>query len=281
MLSTAVQSRTSRMISMSVEANPTRPDPPKGEFFQRIASRKRNERDAVILVTADDADRGVGKTSLAVTLGKLLDTSSSRFDAEQQATLSVPRFLQLYDELEEGSTLVLDEGEQIDARRSMSQENVDASLKMQTRRVNEIIVIITLPSADMIDNRIEQLADFWINCEVRGRARVYKKKIHRIKKTVYYKSLQQLTWPNLDDDEDYQILAQKKERFNEGEGQENGYIREDEVTERIEKARETAKQTQRNELLEQVCGHEDIEQQHVADALGLSPARVSQILNGD
>lgn len=281
MLSTAVQSRTSRMISMSVEANPTRPDPPKGEFFQRIASRKRNERDAVILVTADDADRGVGKTSLAVTLGKLLDTSSSRFDAEQQATLSVPRFLQLYDELEEGSTLVLDEGEQIDARRSMSQENVDASLKMQTRRVNEIIVIITLPSADMIDNRIEQLADFWINCEVRGRARVYKKKIHRIKKTVYYKSLQQLTWPNLDDDEDYQILAQKKERFNEGEGQENGYIREDEVTERIEKARETAKQTQRDELLEQVCGHEDIEQQHVANALGLSPARVSQILNGD
>jgi plasmid maintenance system antidote protein VapI len=269
------------MISMSVEANPTRPDPPKGEFFQRIASRKRNERDAVILVTADDADRGVGKTSLAVTLGKLLDTSSSRFDAEQQATLSVPRFLQLYDELEQGSTLVLDEGEQIDARRSMSQENVDASLKMQTRRVNEIIVIITLPSADMIDNRIEQLADFWINCEVRGRARVYKKKIHRIKKTVYYKSLQQLTWPNLDDDEDYQILAQKKERFNEGEGQENGYIREDEVTERIEKARDTAKQTQRNELLEQVCGHEDIEQQQVADALGLSPARVSQILNGD
>lgn len=259
----------------------THPELPSGEFFQRIAERKRNQRDAVILITADDADRGVGKTSLAVTLAKLLDTSSTPFDAETQGTLSVPRFLQLYDELEEGSTLLLDEGEQIDARRSMSQENVDASLKMQTRRVNEIIVIITLPSADMIDNRIEQLADFWINCEARGRARAYKKKIHRIKKTVYYKSLQQLEWPNLDDDEDYQILAEKKARFNDGEGQEDGYIREDEVSERIEKAKKNAAENKRNELLQQLCEHPEIEQRHVADAVGLSPARVSQLKNGD
>lgn len=257
------------------------PELPSGEFFQRIASRKRNQRDAVILITADDADRGVGKTSLAVTLAKLLDTSSTPFDAEEQATLSVPRFLQLYDELEEGSTLVLDEGEQIDARRSMSQENVDASLKMQTRRVNEIIVIITLPSADMIDNRIEQLADFWINCEARGRARAYKKKIHRIKKKVYYKSLQQLQWPNLDDDEDYQILAEKKARFNDGEGQENDYIREDEVGERIEKAKKNARQKARNNLLKKLCEHDDITQTAVAEAADIHRSRVSQIKNED
>lgn len=257
------------------------PDMPSGEFFQRIAKRKRNERDAVILITADDADRGVGKTSLAVTLAKLLDTSHTEFDAEEQGTLSVPRFLQLYDELPKGSTLVLDEGEQIDARRSMSQENVDASLKMQTRRVNQIVVIITLPSADMIDNRIEQLTDFWVNCEARGRARVYKKKIHRIKQSVYYKSLQQLQWPNMDGDDDYEALSRMKARFNDGEGQENGYIREDEVTERLEKARKGARREARDTLIREICTHDDIEQQQVADAVGLSPGRVSQIVKGD
>jgi plasmid maintenance system antidote protein VapI len=274
---------------MSKEHNPAKSpaavssaaDMPSGEFFQRIAKRKRNERDAVILITADDADRGVGKTSLAVTLAKLLDTSPTPFDAEEQATLQVPRFLQLYDELPKGSTLVLDEGEQIDARRSMSQENVDASLKMQTRRVNQIIVIITLPSADMIDNRIEQLTDFWVNCEARGRARVYKKKIHRIKQSVYYKGLQQIQWPNMDGDPDYEALARMKDEFNNGDGQENGYIREDEVTERLEKARKGARQEARDELLRQVCGHDEIQQKHVAEAVGLTPGRVSQIAKGD
>jgi len=260
---------------------PPAADMPSGEFFQRIAKRKRNERDAVILVTADDADRGVGKTALAVALAKFIDTSYTPFDAEEQATLSVPRFLELYDELPEGSALILDEGEQIDARRSMSQENVDASLKMQTRRVNQVMVIITLPSADMIDNRIEQLADFWINCEARGRATIYKKKIHRIKKSVYYETLQQLNWPNMDGDPDYEALARMKDKFNDGEGQENGYIREDEVTERLEKARKGARQEARNDLLRQVCGHDEIQQKHVAEAVGLTPGRVSQIVKGD
>ena len=256
-------------------------DWPSGPFFQRIAKRKMNERDAVVLVTADDADRGVGKTTLALALAKLLDTSSTEFDAEEQATLSVPRFLNLYDELEKGSTLLLDEGEQIDARRSMSQENVDASLKMQTRRVNQIIVIITLPSAEMIDNRVEQLTDFWVNCEARGRARVYKKKIHRIKQSVYYESLQSIEWPNLDDDGDYQTLAKKKEEFNAGEGDETEYVRQEELQEQLKRARKETRQETRDDLIQALCSHGEIEQRHVAEAVELSPARVSQIANGD
>jgi cellulose biosynthesis protein BcsQ len=252
-----------------------------GPFFRQIAKRKRTQRDAVILITADDADRGVGKTSLAVFLAKLLDTSETAFDADEQATLSVPRFLQLYDELAKGSTLLMDEGEQIDSRRSMSQENVDASLKMQTRRVNEIIVLLTLPSADMIDSRIEQLADYWINVEARGRATVYKMKVHRTKKKVYPETMQRIKWPNMDGWPAYERLAEMKQAFNNGEGQENQYIREDEVVERVEQAEKEARREKRDNLLRQVCSHPDIEQQQVADAVDLSAGRVSQILSGD
>ncbi len=255
--------------------------PLTGPFFQEIGKRKSTKRDAVVLITADDADRGVGKTACATALAKILDTSADGFDGESKATLSVPRFLELYDTLEPGSSLVLDEGEQLDSRRAMSQQNVDASLKMQTRRVNEIMVIITLPSPDMIDKRVEQLADFWVNVESRGKATIYKKKIHRIKRKVYYETLQTFHWPNLDGDADYEALAKEKDQFINDESAEENWIRETEVQERIEKAVKEARREARDEYIRRLGEIDELQYKDFAPAFGLSPQRVGQIVRGE
>ena len=252
--------------------------PLSGPFFAELSKRKANQRDAVILVTAEDADRGVGKTACATTLAKLADTTPDGFDAEEKATLSVPEFLHLYDNLEPGSALVLDEGEQLDSRRSMSQQNVDASLKMQTRRVNEVVVIITLPSPDMIDKRVEQLADFWVNVECRGKATIYKKKIHRIKRKVYYETVQTLHWPNLDGDEDYEALVDMKDQFIDEDATMGEWVRETEVQERIDRAVEKAEKRKRDELIRAFADRDDVLTKTVAEVVGLSSGRVSQIV---
>jgi len=261
--------------------NPDPDVPFTGPFFKEVGKRKRNGRDAVILITADDADRGVGKTACAVTIAKLLDTTADGFDAESKATLSVPRFLDLYDILDEGSALILDEGEQLDSRRAMSQENVDASHKIQTRRVNEVIVIITLPSPDMIDKRVEQLADYWVNVECRGKARIYKKKIHRIKRKVYYKGLQTFQWPNLDGDPDYEALARMKDKYIDDDSDSSEWVRESEVQERLENAKQKVRKEQRDEYIKALGGIEDLRYKDFAPAFDLSPQRIGQIVRGE
>lgn len=253
--------------------------PFSGPFFQKVAKRKKDERDAKILITADHGATGVGKTSLAVYLAKALDTSSNGWTAEK-ATLDVPRFLQMWDELEPESSAILDEAEQIDARRAMSNENVDASMRFQTRRVNQIVAFLTLPSPQEIDSRIERLADFWINVESRGGARIYQKKIHPIKKKVYYETLQTFTWPNMDDDPDYRELARMKAEFIDSEDADDNYIRQDEANQRREKAVKTARQNLRDEFIVALKEH-GMPGTEIADlsVVDLTSQRVNQIAN--
>jgi hypothetical protein len=259
----------------------------RGPFFRRMAKRKASERDAVITVTADDADRGVGKTALAVSIAKVLDTSSDGFAAERKATLDVPEFLSLYDELEEGSALILDEAEQLDSRRSQSHENVDATHKMQTRRVNEIVAILTLPSPQVMDKRVELLQDFWINVTARGNAIVYKKRVHPIKKSIYYERLQRLSWPNMDGDRDYQILSKLKSHYIDDPESDDNWIRKDTADEWVEQAEKRAARETRDRIIRSMVEefkHRralDLTYDDFADVVDLSPGRIGQIYRGD
>jgi hypothetical protein len=254
--------------------------PFRGPFFQQIAKRKRQGRDAKILLTADNAATGVGKTSCAVYLAKVLDTTATGFDAAEQATLNVPQFLDLYDELPPGSAAILDEAEQLDSRRAMSNENVDASERWQTRRVQQIITILTMPSVYTIDPRMEHLADYWVNVEVRGRARIYEKKIHRIKQSIYYQTLQTFQWPSMDGDRDYQRLAQMKDEFIGDEDDDANYVRESEVQERVKKAVKKAEREKRDEFITNAA-EQGLNYPEIAPIVGLSANRVGQIVRGE
>jgi hypothetical protein len=219
-----------------------------GPFFREIANRKQQGRDAKILITAKDGQTGVGKSNLSDFLGYVLDTSESGFGPEK-VTIEPEMFLSMYTELEEGSAAIMEEGEQFDARRSQSNKNVDAAEKWQMARVREIVSIINLPSPAEIDSRFERLADYWINVEIRGRATVYKKRIHPTKGKIYHEKLQQLEWPNMDGSATFRRMATIKDSLLDDDTRDANWVRESEVKERVKKARREAKEDLRDQWL--------------------------------
>lgn len=253
-------------------------DFPTGPLFQRVAKRIQSGRDAVILITADNADRGVGKTTLAVALAKLFDTSDTPFDADRQATVHPDEFVSLYGELPPGSTLLFDESGALDNRRSMSSENVDVTYALQTHRVRQVVTLFVLPSPDMIDKRVEQLADFWINAQRRGEATVYRKQIHPIERQLYYQKLQTVEWPNLDGDPEFEKVARLKNQEVINDDQ-SGYIDKEEAEKQKQQAAKENRLQGRNETIQAIAEQTDVTQKAIAEAVDLSHQRVNQIVN--
>ena len=219
-----------------------------GPFFQEIAKRKREGRDAKILITAKDGQTGVGKSNLSDFLGYVLDTSPQGFSPEK-VTIEPEMFLSMYNQLEPGSAAIMEEGEQFDSRRAMSSKNVDAAEKWQMARVREIVSIINLPSPAEIDSRFERLADYWINVEIRGRAKVYKKRIHPTKGKVYHETLQTLSWPNMDASATFKRMGEIKDSLLDDDTRDANWVRESDVKDRIAQAEKEAKDSLRDEFL--------------------------------
>jgi hypothetical protein len=255
-----------------------------GPFFRRVADRKRKGMDVKITISARDGETGVGKTSLAVFLGKYLNTSRKPYRAEENATYNVGEFNALYDQLPRGSTANLEEAEQLDARRSNSHENVETARTWETRRVDEITSIMTLPSVAELDSRMERLHNFWINVTARGQCKIYAAHINDWSHEVYYEGLQQFRWPNMDHDEDYQRLVEMKEEWNDGDDT-SDWVREHEVREEYEKELEQKQQEMRDRIVTSVYENTDLSQGEVGQSLPedmrIKQQRVGQIVNGD
>jgi len=260
-----------------------RGEPPtgiKGPFFQELGQRKLQGRDAKVLVTAAHGQTGLGKSNLCDFLGYVADTTPTGFQ-RRKVTIEPARFIELYGVLSPGSSMVMEEAEQFDSRRGMTTENVEGSQTWQKARVREIVALLNLPDPSMIDSRFEKLADYWINVERRGMARIYKKKIHPIKKTVYYETLQTFEWPNMDGSETFRAMDQLKDGLLDGETG-DGLIRESEAEQRVESAVSEAQRECRNEWIRALkdAGWTGKE---VADLpiVDVNGARVNQIARGE
>lgn len=237
---------TDRIIPTSPDINV--PSGLDGPFFREIADRKQKGRDAKCLVTADDGATGVGKTNLCDFLGYVTDTSAEGF-GPHKTTIEPLRFLELYSELDPGSASIMEEGEQFDSRRGMTNQNVEATQKWQQARVREIVAYVNLPDPSMIDSRFEKLADFWINVERRGRCRIYEKKIHRTKQKIYYRTLQTLEWPNMDGSATFKHMDRLKGDLLDGELDNDGLVRESKMEAEVERAEKRAKREERDEWI--------------------------------
>lgn len=251
-----------------------------GAFFRELATRKREGRDAKCLVTAKDGQTGVGKTNACDFLAYVADTTDGGF-AEAKTTIDPFEFLDFYNYLPPGSATIMEEGEQFDARRSNSNKNVDAAEKWQMARIREIVAFVNLPSPAEIDSRFERLADYWINIERRGFARVYKKRIHPTKRQLYYETLQTFEWPNMDDSATFQHMdGLKDDRLDDGG--ESSWVRESEVRERVEKAKKEAREAERDRWIESVYKHPEFTGSDVArlPACDVGRSRVAQIASG-
>jgi hypothetical protein len=188
---------------------------PRMPLNQMRKRRLKKNRDLKVIITSRNSTTGTGKTTLAVWLALNWDNN---WTAEEKGTLSVSEYLNAYPELEPGSVLIMDEAEQLDARRSMSQDNVDFAEKWMMMRVRNVTSILTLPTASALDKRLKELADIRINVTRRGRARVYKITIddHNTSDVREWR-WHDLDWPDIADHPEMIALDEQKQQKIDGE----------------------------------------------------------------
>jgi len=126
----------------------------------------KREGGAIIVVDAEDARTGVGKTSAAVAFGKYIANVFSYELQQRDLVLSGEEYLSLYDKQpgeDQVSVAVWDEAVGAgsgDARRSMAQENVDLGRAWQVMRTQRVVTLVTLPDWGDLDSRLQKLADY-------------------------------------------------------------------------------------------------------------------------
>jgi hypothetical protein len=139
------------------------------------------EGGAKVLFDAEDAALGAGKTSAAVALARHLATAFDYELRKDDLTLSAAEYIDRYREhpgRDQPSVLVLDEAVGAgagDARRAMSNSNLDLASAWQTMRVKRVVTIATLAHWGDLDSRLQRLADYRCQCRLKpiGRYRPY------------------------------------------------------------------------------------------------------------
>jgi len=288
------------------------------QFWQEYVSRLTADRDMHSYVTAA-SETGVGKTTLAFAIAYLGDMTG--WTAEQ-ATLDPAEYAFLYDnklpcdqhegvvddmspwefeacddcewDLKPGSWLIGDEWEQaVDARRSNTKENVEASHAVATKRYRQIFGIYTLPSKSWMDNRFaDDAADFWLQAQEtdrgkpKGEAHVYRLKSNEHYETNYTKRVETISWPVLDDHPEFKKLQQKKRERLEGDIK-RSYIHRDEFEEAKKNFWNKATKKTRYHIVKAMAEW-GINQDDIAEILtiadnveGVGQSRISHFVNSE
>ena len=125
---------------------------------------------ARIIVDAEDAATGVGKTSLAVALAELLAYTFDYELQEEDFTLSGAEYLKRWREhpdKDQPSVIILDElagAGAGDARRAMATQNVNIGRAWQLMRKKRIVTITTLPHWSDADKKMRRFCDYRLWC---------------------------------------------------------------------------------------------------------------------
>lgn len=190
---------------------------PSAKLHRLRQKRHNNGRELKVVITQRDSETGGGKTTLAVWLALNWDPE---WDGEARGTVSAEEFLAIYPELPEDSVLVMDEAEELDARRSMASENIEFSKHWMMMRTRQVDSILTLPTTSALDSRLLELADIRINVTRRGKANVYRIKVddHHPEPEEWF--LHEIEWPDVSAHPEYERLdAQKQTKIDTERGQ--------------------------------------------------------------
>jgi len=213
---------------------------------------------ARVIIDAENAATGSGKTGLAVYLAQRL---ARVFDYELQPddlTLSGAHYLQRWQDHpgeDQPSVIVLDEiagAGAGNARRGMSQQNVDLGKSWQLMRKKRVVSIVTVPHWQKIDKNLRQQADYKLWCRTDPIGYFHPYRITTMfddgrAKTEGYDDVGRLAFPNLDaaDDPFFEILDRKKDELLEAGtldadelGDENDEQRDPEEAARQQKIRD-------------------------------------------
>lgn len=187
---------------------------------------------AIIFIDAENARKGVAKTSGAVAIARLFARAFGYDLQKEDFTLSGGEYLKRYQEHpghEQPSVLVLDEfvgAGSGDKRRSMAQQNVDFGSAWQLLRTKRVVTLATLPDWNEADKRLKKLADYriWMREQPMGCFQAYKITVPfnaggagnvRTKGLGYGESTTRIHFPNMDSHGDpfYRHLSEKKDNL--------------------------------------------------------------------
>lgn len=252
-----------------------------GEFLKY---RLNQNRDAKIIITSRSSSTGLGKSTLAILIAEWIHRTQDieHWDAEEFAHINVRDYINQYLSESPGRALLLDEIEAgADSRRAMSSDNVDLSKAWATLRFKNIITIATLPTTSMLDKRLLELADVWINVMSRGIAIPYfiwindfTNEMRRVAaKHPETGSKEILHWDAIDDDPNFQYMKKIKDR--DVFGKKDRTYDYSEVQSKMDKA----KREKRNEIVRDLYENTSMSQSDIGTILDMTQQQVSQIVN--
>ena len=250
--------------------------------------RLRRNRDVQIIITSRGSTRGTGKTTLAMHICRwIMDVSSQLFghsrswNAEDYAATDLFEYLRQYRDSSPGDALLIDEIENsADRRRAGAHSNVGLSQAWSILRKMNVFSVATLPTTSMIDKRLLELADVWINVQSRGVANVYYLTVDDFTHNLIRRRMrigqfkEQIRWTSLDDDEDFEILDAKKDEIGIPILDERNTFDESDIN----RAKREAKRDITKQLIElRVDGRLEMTQAEIGDITGYDQGHISRL----
>lgn len=263
------------------------------EFVNEVAERVLgpSKGDAKILVDAQNARTGAGKTSAAVALARLFAKVFDYGLKKEDLTLSGAEYLDRYrghPGKEQPSVLVLDElvgAGAGDARRAMSNQNVDLARAWQLSRVKRVVTLATLASFSDADRRLRKLGDFRVMCLEKpfGSYKAYKLGAFDFgeKSGVRFKRLDEgvrTHYPDMAGDPLYEHLAEKKDDLLASESYDADTLREEEEDEPAAEDRPLTDADK--ERITTLYESTDITQGELAEAYDVDRSYISKVARG-
>jgi len=216
-------------------------------FFRSLYQDVEGDRGggAIVIVDAEDARTGVGKTGAACGMAEFVAWYFGYELQERDGVLSGQEYLSLFKQHpneEQVSVCVWDEAVGAgsgDARRSMAQENVDLGRAWQIMRDRRVITFVTLPDWGDLDSRLQKLADYRVWC----RRDIGSMQAYEIGTTfeggdIRTRGLgpgdgaEPIAFPDVTDDSElYQSIKAKKDRVQESDSLDAGELLEDDEDE--------------------------------------------------
>lgn len=259
--------------------------PPQYSVFLRLLlHRLKENRDLKIIITSRSATTGLGKTTLAyIICREIMRIQGREWTTDDHAFIDVQGYRNAYINGQEGDCLLLDEIEYAaDSRRAMSSDNVDLSHTWTTLRYKNIVSVATLPTTTMLDGRLLELADVWINVTRKGVAHPYYLWVNDYtgernrKRMVNELGLEEtIAFNDVSDEQEWQKLKQLKEDHVEGD--ENQYFERDD----LESAKDDAQRAEKIHLTNNLLANTNLNQSEIANIVERSQQWVSKVNTGD
>jgi hypothetical protein len=142
------------------------------DFWNAVCHDVYGPRDggAILIIDAEDARKGVAKTSGAVAFAKAFALAFDYDIQKEDLFLSGNKAIERYREQpgkEQPSVVVWDEAVGAgsgDGRRAMSSQNVELGQAWQMLRTKRVLTFVTLPDWYDLDPRLQRLADYRLWC---------------------------------------------------------------------------------------------------------------------